>query len=200
MENEQNKPKGINWKNILIGVVIGVVLIGLGVLIFLILQPKPEPTTTVTTKKATPAAKISTPSAEKDETADWETYTGETISVSFKIPQNFIVKDQKGKIQNTWVEGLITVSDEKGEQVFSVNIIHAGGEYWYSLDSKGVVIDGIKGTKTNYTFSDPITFQPKDQIPKFIVISFKEKEFTINYDIENEEFVNKVLPTFKILD
>ena len=74
--------KSINWKRVLIITMIAVVVIGLGVLIFL-LQPEPETTSTVTTKKATPSAKISTPSAEKDETVDWNVYKDENIVLKY---------------------------------------------------------------------------------------------------------------------
>ncbi len=83
--------KSINWKNIIIGIVIGAILVGLGVLIFLLLQPSPETTSTGTTKKATPSAKISTPSAKKDETADWEIYENKNYGFFLKYPNNFKV-------------------------------------------------------------------------------------------------------------
>ena len=83
--------KSINWKRVLVVVVTVAVVIGLVVLVFLILQPKPETISTVTTKKATSSTKISTPSAEKDETADWKTYTSKTIS--FKYPSGWSISD-----------------------------------------------------------------------------------------------------------
>ncbi len=90
-ETPQQQPtlnqKSVSWKRILIVAVIAAVVIGLGVLIFFILQPKPETTSTVTTKKATPSAKISTPSAKKDETADWKTYTNSVLKFSIKYPE-----------------------------------------------------------------------------------------------------------------
>ncbi len=73
--------KSINWKRILIFVVIGVAVIGLGVLIFLILQPKEETTIPVATKKATPSAK-------KDETSDWIEFVG-NLEYSLKYPKNY---------------------------------------------------------------------------------------------------------------
>ncbi len=78
--------KSINWKRILIVAVIGAVVIGLGVLVFLILQPKDEATSTVTSKKVTPSAKISTPSAKKDEPADWKIYSSKSIGFQIKYP------------------------------------------------------------------------------------------------------------------
>ncbi len=82
--------RSINWKRVLVVVVIGVVLIGLGVVIFLLLQPKEE-TTSVTPKKATPSAKVATPSAKKDETADWKNFVGniESIEYSLKYPKSY---------------------------------------------------------------------------------------------------------------
>ncbi len=81
--------KSINWKNILIGAVIGAVAIGLGVLIFLLLQPKDEISSTVTTKKATPSVKISTPSAKKDETSDWKTFSDKEKTITLKYPKEW---------------------------------------------------------------------------------------------------------------
>jgi hypothetical protein len=86
--------KSINWKRMLVVAVIVAIVIGLGVLIFLILQPKEEPTTT---NKTAPSANISTPSAEKDETADWKTIKGEisrwqksgAYRFDFKAPNEF---------------------------------------------------------------------------------------------------------------
>ncbi len=59
-----SKQKSINWKRILIVAVIGAIVIGLGILVFLLLQPKEETTSTVTTKKATSSAKTTTPSTQ----------------------------------------------------------------------------------------------------------------------------------------
>ncbi len=85
--------KSINWKRILIIAVIGAVVVGLGVLIFLLLQPKEETTSTVTTKKATPPAKVATPSTEKDETSDWKTYENDDFSYQINTPPTWFISD-----------------------------------------------------------------------------------------------------------
>ena len=77
----------INWKRVLITVVIGAVIVGLGVIVFLFLQPKPTEPAPVTTKEATSSATTTTPSAEKDETADWKTYSSKNFS--FKYPPSW---------------------------------------------------------------------------------------------------------------
>jgi hypothetical protein len=55
---ENSADKKINWKNVLIGAVVGAILIGLGVLIFLLLQPKPEQPAILPTPKTTTTSAI----------------------------------------------------------------------------------------------------------------------------------------------
>ena len=90
----QSQPtkQGINWKNILIGAIIGAVLVGIigGLVLYLYQSSSEETTPTTTPKTSTPSAKIPTPSAEKDETADWDTYLDSTNGVSFKYPTNWV--------------------------------------------------------------------------------------------------------------
>ncbi|OGY25812.1 MAG: hypothetical protein A2Z24_00415 [Candidatus Woykebacteria bacterium RBG_16_44_10] len=54
--SEKSEPKKINWKNVLIGAAIGAILVGLGVLIYLLLQPKPEKPAVRPTPKTTTSA------------------------------------------------------------------------------------------------------------------------------------------------
>lgn len=202
---ETNQPQQfqkINWKNVLIGVLVGILLIGGGVAVWLLLG---NPSTSLPSKTptATPPAETSTPSSQIDETADWKTYEGETIPVSFKIPSNYSVEEQKGKIANTFYEGLITVKDEKGESVFSV-VNSASFPLVYPLKKDDIVIDGVKGTKTSWVYyKDPknLNSGPEDRSdPRFITISFDEKDFYISsasYSKDNEELMNKVLSTFR---
>jgi|SRR3990167_9253230 len=88
-------PKAINWKTILIGVVIGAVLLGVGgYLVYNAYQPKKEEPaqTTTTTKTATPSA--TTPTTA---THDWQTIKGEIskwqasgiYGFEFKAPKEF---------------------------------------------------------------------------------------------------------------
>ncbi len=99
----QTTPEGksINWKRILTVAVIGTVIIGLGVLLFLLLQPKEEAITPTTTKKATPSAKVSTPSAKKDVTANWKVYTNDNIGFTLKYPRSWeYVKENNEEYQD----------------------------------------------------------------------------------------------------
>jgi len=83
---ETQTEKKINWKSVLIGVVIGaiiVLLVGFGFWYFT--RPKEE-TSSTKTKTSTSSAKTSTPSASVDETAGWKTYANTTDKYSIKYP------------------------------------------------------------------------------------------------------------------
>ena len=95
-----------NWKKILLFLLIGLFLISLvGVGLYL-LVPKPTEESTPTTQPQ----KQATPSAPKDETADWKTFTGKTresdpaftptktIRFSFRYPADFRLLGDVGGI------------------------------------------------------------------------------------------------------
>ncbi|HEX7455900.1 MAG TPA: hypothetical protein VF303_00315 [Candidatus Nanoarchaeia archaeon] len=88
--------------NVLVGLLIGAVVIAIGVVVaYFILnlaQSEATPVPAVEIKKATPSAKIATPSSQKedkstdeDETSDWRKFKGELdgIIFSFKYPKNY---------------------------------------------------------------------------------------------------------------
>ena len=83
----QQTSQGINWKSIIIGVIVGAVLFGGGgFLVYNAYQPKkeePAQTTTPTPKTATPSTtpKEKEEPKPKDETADWKTYKGTKFAV-----------------------------------------------------------------------------------------------------------------------
>lgn len=84
-------PHKINWIHILIGVVIGAVLLGAGFGVYFLTQSKEGPlaastkVSTPSAQQATPSA-TATPSAKKDETADWKTYENKDAGYSIKYP------------------------------------------------------------------------------------------------------------------
>lgn len=68
LPNQPTSP-GVNWRNVLVGAVIGAVLVGIGVLAFYLYQGSTEeitPTQPTTTKTATPSAKTSTVMVKTD--------------------------------------------------------------------------------------------------------------------------------------
>jgi len=91
METQTEKSK-FNWKNILIGVIIGAIIVGTVAITFWYFTRSKEPALPTTTKTATSSAKTATPSSKTDETAGWKEFfpTGDiTIpKYSFKYPPN----------------------------------------------------------------------------------------------------------------
>src|SRR3990170_1466622 len=70
--SQTKPPRKINWKFILIGIFVVTLFIGGGVAIWLLLnRPSTQPPSK--TPASTSSAQTSTPSAQKDETADWKT-------------------------------------------------------------------------------------------------------------------------------
>ena len=97
MNTEANN--SINWKKILLFLLILLFLFSLvGVGLYLLIpRPNEDPSPT------TQPEKQATPSAKKDETADWKIYTGESYKVKFslKYPQNLKAgKDPLGDPSN----------------------------------------------------------------------------------------------------
>lgn len=85
--------KSKNGKRPLLAVLIVAFLVGIGVLFFLIFQPKPKTTQTTTSETITATA-----SAKNDETAGWKVYTSEFLGISVKYPQNWGFKDDLGPV------------------------------------------------------------------------------------------------------
>jgi hypothetical protein len=83
--------KGISWKKIIVSVVAILVVAGAiaGALYWYFVINEEETTTTETTKVSTPSSKQATPSAKKDETADWKVYTNTTGKYTLKYPVNY---------------------------------------------------------------------------------------------------------------
>lgn len=169
-------PHKINWIHILIGVVIGAVLLGAGFGVYFLTQSKegpPAASTKVSTpsaQQATPSA-TATPSAQKDETADWKVYTNKTLGFSIKYPKEKFCS--KGQIEER--KSNLAIEEAKSEILFkafdclsdySLLISIAGKNYQepgakfgdFDLISKSLItVVGIKTSKKIYG-ADPGTF------------------------------------------
>src|SRR4030042_3828904 len=86
----QTEPKkGISWKKIIITVVVVIVVSGvISGLIWYFGCYQTESTPASSVKVSTPSPSQATPSAQKNETADWETYAADD-GVSFKYPSSW---------------------------------------------------------------------------------------------------------------
>lgn len=196
----QSQPttQGINWKNILIGAVIGVVVVGIiGALVFYLYQGSSEETTPTTTPKtSTPSAKTSTPEAKKDETADWKIYTNDTFDYSIKYPSDWpisstsngnLLLNQTGKKAQLTEEELNrpTISIYQSEFTCSSN--------YKNCDLVGdVSIGGVMWEK--YTFED-------SDGTKHEVYFYEGKNLQIFTTPKNQQnLIDKVIATFKFPD
>lgn len=217
--------KSLNWKNIIIGIIIGAILVGLGALIFLILQSEPEVTPVVTTKKAMPSAKISTPSTKKDETADWEVFSDKILDFSLRLPNGWYIEGAKSWSKESWSDGDSRTSIYNYDPETS-----PPRGYKPELDKGKIKIEVIKKNKSQdqslKAFVDKIDFQPAEVKNKTnlnvdgkeaIKVEYElnslqagvyvEKDvntvYTINLFLDyegNKELFNQVLSTFKFLN
>jgi|GEM_PF-6688640 len=84
------KKKPINWKVVLLGVLIGLILIAvIGITFWYLTKPKESGNSSTNTTKT------STTSAKPDETANWKTYKTESEGTKYelKYPPNFTISE-----------------------------------------------------------------------------------------------------------
>ncbi len=207
--------KSISWKNVIIGVLIGAILIGLGAFLassyfypnLLNLFLNQQPTNSSTTYKT--ATTSSTPSAQKDETADWKTYTNKTLGFSVKYPSNWsVMEDNSSTIEfkgdKSWVA---VINDNPNSNSYSyistldINVpIHNEDFNSTSTRLTDILVDGHKGVRlrtvpnegsyANHTLSIEVGQNYS------IVVEHSAKEV---FD-ESVKILDLMLPTFKFLD
>ena len=181
----------INWKNILLGIIIGAILVGIIAITFwYFTRPKESETSPVTTTKtSTSSAKPATTSAQKDETADWKVYKDK--SFTFKYPQD--VKQEVGTHGNI----LLTSGDKIMVNIALVSFENGYSEYVknYSGLTKGVelTVDDHQATQISYE-------EPLPQFGVAIVINKNGREgVQLNLKESDLPTVKKMLSTFKFL-
>ena len=204
--------KSINWRNIIIGTVIGAILVGLGVFVFLILQPKPETTSTVTTKKATPSATTATPSAKKDETADWKTYSSKNYSINY--PKDWLSRGCEGNVSFAPNNNLLGIC-QSGD-VGLVYIVQVDTDYNAYINRRNpsaydnylqeeTKVSGKEAIKTSGTFNGSVEGTPKGAQQIAYIVNFNGKVLVINYVRQSgwddySKIFESMVSTFKFLD
>ncbi len=221
----QTTPEGkpINWKNILIGAVIGGVLVGVGVLIFYLYQSNSEETTPTTTPKTlTTSAKIATPSAEKDETADWNIY--KDGSIVLKYPKSWGRYDSMSKpsfseedptsVSPGVIVPTVVTDDAPKLSVYGIDLTgllnskigatwDSGAKHYEKLSN--LLINGHKAVWIRQSLNpsipasgpaiDHIYIQKDTKVYEISLWTEDEIELKKYYDI-----FNQILSTFKFLD
>jgi hypothetical protein len=155
-EKPEQPQKSLNWKNVLIGVLIGSILVGggVGLLCYLLFQPKSSEPTVTTPKKATSSAKKATPSAQKDETAGWKTFTSTKFGFKVKYPSEWKIAREIDKGANIFSQeelsgGLfieVYISDDYNQKEYQkVETISVGQSSKFDA--------GIPGTNLQDTYT-----------------------------------------------
>ena len=116
----QSQPtsQGINWKRIIIGVVIGIILVGGGILGFYLYQKNSEGSTPQQVNTPITASPSSKPS---NETANWNTYTNTKYSYQIKYPSNWSVGAWPSNNTNLGTADYLTFIKITGQSLFAPN-------------------------------------------------------------------------------
>ncbi|MDP2720828.1 MAG: hypothetical protein Q8O75_02710 [bacterium] len=206
---------GINWKNIIIGVVIGAVLFGGGgYLVYNAYQPKEEPAqnATTTTKTSTPSS-TTKKEEPKDETADWVLLSNTQLGYSVKYPPTWKTKRCTENVpENKSTDGFGPNEANTGTCAsgsFPTIFIASGKNYLNIVDSsytdyktENLTIAGRAAIKT----SGVTKGRPDIQDGIYIVeYTFVDKSLYIKFtgnktDTDNLNVLDQMLSTFKFLD
>jgi cytoskeletal protein RodZ len=187
-----------NWKKVWLTIllIVGVVVVISGIYWFFILGKTSEdsdltgPVPKVTTPKATESAKEATPSAEKDETADWKTFKNE--SYSFKYP-------------STWEQtiapnsNVVVSSDTEG--TFNIGF-YANQDYSEFISTFTQVIKKEEFTVDAHKATKIFINNPTKQVAIIIddaQMGGKDGLLQLNATTQNLTTVEKILSTFKFL-
>ncbi|MEX0621737.1 MAG: PsbP-related protein [Candidatus Woykebacteria bacterium] len=94
---QSKSTKVISWKKIILTLVVILAITGpiaVAIWYYVDSQTKQETTPVTTAKVSTESAKQSTTSAQKDETADWKTYTDSVLKFSIKHPKDWTISTE----------------------------------------------------------------------------------------------------------
>ena len=214
------KPKPHNWKKVILTVVfiIGVISVVSGIYWFMVVNKSSGdsdltgPVPKVTTKTSTESAKEGTPSAQKDEKANWISFTSQKLGIQLKHPETWTAEALFGK-----PEGILVPADTSyillKQESTGINIkISEGGSLGGppNITNKEVInLDGIQVTVSTYKgflpldggdpystdalgfAAGPLNIGDKDV---FILATWNEK------DSNAEKMSKEIIKTFKFLD
>jgi hypothetical protein len=147
--------KRFSWKNVLIGVVAGVIVIAAGIgCWYWYISNQPEATSefSTSTKTSTSSAKTATLSSKTDETAGWKTFTSNDNVYSFNYPTDWELNDNTASAGFVYVLCMKNTNcNTSGNSInlfqVSVLIYKTVDEYWNNItEDKNGVYDKRKTT------------------------------------------------------
>ena len=194
-------PLRLNWKNVVAGAVIGLLIVAIGVFSFTYYNPNATPVPPVVIKSGTKSAKLSkaSASAQKKETADWKTFQSPHYKYSIKYPPTWVVTNSD---EESFV---VRVSQSSFERVIIQVNVNAGFCEGGTAKTKTIQVSGNEGTEISCFISGRTN-------PAEINYLFKDIKGNQNYVISGEiyaseeELINQldtiklILSTFKFLD
>ena len=147
-------------------------------------------------------ARINLPTPTPDPTANWKTYTGVNIKISFKVPVGWLVQERDGDIYDgKKINTTINIYDPKNKMSLSIVENFRGSPGGVNqVRVNDIEIGGVK-TKKYYSAEDtgvdtePIQFQ--------IPLDTNGKEYFIVADIRDNEadkIFDQILSTFKLTE
>lgn len=196
--------RGINWAMVALvsSIIIFILIIAIFAYWFFVLRPIVEsqpPLPTPPTEEASPSAEPATPSAKKDETADWKTFESSKYKYSIKHPPTWVVTNSD---EESFVVRRAQGSFERVIVEVNVNTGFCEGG---SAETKTIQVSGFEGTEYSCFVSGRTD-------PAEIIYLFKNVNGNQNYVIRGEiyapgeELTNQLdtiklmLSTFKFLD
>lgn len=199
-------PMKLKPSNVLIGVIAGAVIIAIGVIGALIIlygfqsdtSSNAAVTTTNTSKTTT-----STPSAQKSQTANWETYKNTKYGYLIKYPKGWYESTETKVVseENNIVYHFYAVAKDKNQisgttdQVMIVRYLEGDPCAQMEIKKVDVTVSGHKGQRSDCYGGDQI---------KVIVLSFpntnKEEWFVVAYVDEELDLIEEIISNIKFLD
>ena len=202
------KPKLINWKSILIGIIIGGLLVGIGMFFY---YDTPPPNETLIVDEA--PENVSTFSAKpiqlKDENASWQNYSNVALGISLKYPWDWDTTEFNGSpffAPKEFIEQLKGI--QEASKMMVISITQSDTETTYKNDEFGTVVKsttnlaGNQATKYVVTYNvSPCCNISSGDVYTYIVVENKGK--FVRVSLSDQTYVKTfetILSTFKFLD
>ncbi len=218
-------PLRLNWKNVVAGSVIALLIVAIGVFAFSYYNPDATTVPPVVIKSGTQSAKTSkaTTSAEKVVTADWKSYTNTSVGYLLKYPEdyNLVTKDllpkstieiRSGNYKEKITDGTRTI--EKGSSISvklafpsegfvgDVNAYKTSNGWHKEENQKNLRVVEVSGYDAQRFY-----YEPKDSLKYDIVtLETKGKIYEFWFEVASSDsstqtkIFDQILSTFKFLD
>lgn len=151
-------PPTINWKRIVLFILLGLVVIAVSV--FIGIQIGRNQVSSQQPVAIQPTATPTAPTSTNDSTVDWKTYTNTRYSYSFQYPQQYNIKNNnaEGYDNNTATSAQLEVFNPSGEPtlVFSVSAEQVSGDFATYANTLYTTISTFKFPQSDKDYKNPL--------------------------------------------